>query len=70
MPLLAHGRLVGRVDPARRGKTLIAHRVSLEDPTEAPSMAAALREAATWVGCDDVEVADSPPEVKALLRRV
>jgi uncharacterized protein YcaQ len=68
MPLLAHGRLVGRVDPARRGKTLVAHHVSLEEPDEAPSMAAALREAASWVGCDDVEVAeDSPPAVKALL---
>jgi uncharacterized protein YcaQ len=56
MPLLAGGRLVGRVDPAREGKTLVARRVSLERATAAEPMAQALREAAAWVGCDDVRL--------------
>jgi uncharacterized protein len=54
MPLLAGGRLVGRVDPAREGKTLVARKVSLERAAAAEPMAGALREAAAWVGCDDV----------------
>jgi uncharacterized protein YcaQ len=61
MPLLANGRLAGRVDPARRGKTLVVNRLSLDDPEAAPAMAAALREAASWVGCDDVVVEAASP---------
>ena len=30
MPLLAGGQIVGRVDPARDGKTLVAKQVSLD----------------------------------------
>ncbi|AUG77530.1 hypothetical protein CFP65_2709 [Kitasatospora sp. MMS16-BH015] len=56
MPLLAGGRLVGRVDPAREGRTLVARQVSLDAPRHLPALAAALREAAEWVGCDDVRV--------------
>jgi uncharacterized protein len=56
MPLLADGRLVGRVDPARDGTTLVARRVSLDKAAAAEPMARALREAATWVGCDDVRL--------------
>jgi uncharacterized protein YcaQ len=56
MPLLAGGRLVGRVDPARSGRTLIARRVLMERPSAAEPMAAALREAASWVGCDQVQL--------------
>jgi len=56
MPLLAGGRLVGRVDPARSGRTLIARRVSLERGSAAEAMAQALHEAASWVGCDEVRV--------------
>ena len=56
MPLLAGGRLVGRVDPARSGRTLIARRVLLERATAAEAMAQALREAASWVSCDDVRL--------------
>jgi uncharacterized protein len=56
MPLLAGGRLAGRVDPAREGSTLIARQVSLESPAAAEPMAQALREAASWVGCDDVRI--------------
>jgi hypothetical protein len=56
MPLLAGGRLAGRVDPAREGRTLIARQVSLERGTAAEPMAEALREAASWVGCDQVRL--------------
>jgi hypothetical protein len=56
MPLLAGGQLAGRVDPAREGNTLVARKVSLERATAAEPMAQALREAATWVGCDNVSL--------------
>jgi hypothetical protein len=56
MPLLAGGRLVGRVDPARSGRTLLARRVLLERGPAAEAMAQALREAASWVGCDEVSL--------------
>ncbi|KAB7850952.1 winged helix-turn-helix domain-containing protein [Streptomyces mobaraensis] len=56
MPLLAGGRLVGRVDPARDGRTLVARQVSLAGTGAVAPMARALREAAEWVGCDDVRV--------------
>ncbi|MFG2291564.1 winged helix-turn-helix domain-containing protein [Streptomyces sp. NPDC048595] len=56
MPLLAGGRLVGRVDPAREGTTLVARQVSLQNHKAVAPMAQALREAATWVGCDAVRV--------------
>jgi hypothetical protein len=56
MPLLAGGRLAGRVDPARDGQTLVARQVSLERAAAAEPMAQALREAASWVGCDDVRL--------------
>jgi hypothetical protein len=47
---------VGRVDPAREGTTLVARQVSLEKAAAAEPMARALREAASWVGCDDVRL--------------
>ncbi|MFC9581938.1 winged helix-turn-helix domain-containing protein [Streptomyces yangpuensis] len=56
MPLLAGGRLQGRVDPAREGGTLVARQLSLTSPAAAAPMARALREAAEWVGCDAVRV--------------
>jgi uncharacterized protein len=61
MPLLAGGQLAGRVDPARDGKTLVARKVSLERATAAEPMAQALREAATWVGCDNVRLEQIEP---------
>jgi uncharacterized protein len=61
MPLLAGGRLVGRVDPAREGTTLVARRVSLDQAAAAEPMARALREAASWVGCDDVRLEHVEP---------
>jgi uncharacterized protein YcaQ len=66
MPLLAGGRLVGRVDPAREGTTLVARRVSLEVAAAAEPMAQALREAAGWVGCHDVRVDHIEPAEHAL----
>ncbi|WP_030165809.1 winged helix-turn-helix domain-containing protein [Spirillospora albida] len=65
MPLLAGGRLIGRVDPAREGRTLIARQVSFEPwavrsarraGTSAEALATALWRAAGWVGCDDVRI--------------
>jgi uncharacterized protein len=56
MPLLAGGRLAGRADPARDGKTLVARQVTLDRASAAEPMARALREAATWVGCDNVRL--------------
>ncbi|MYW64690.1 winged helix-turn-helix domain-containing protein [Streptomyces sp. SID8379] len=56
MPVLAGGRLVGRVDPAREGTTLVAKQVSLDGPKSVPAVAQALLEAASWVGCDSVRV--------------
>jgi uncharacterized protein YcaQ len=61
MPLLAGGQLVGRVDPARDGRTLIARKVSLGRASAAEPMAQALREAASWVGCDDVRLEQVEP---------
>src|SRR5215470_4728171 len=51
MPLLAGGRLVGRVDPVRQGQTLVARQLSLTSASAVTAMARALREAAEWVGC-------------------
>ncbi|GGY28568.1 winged helix-turn-helix domain-containing protein [Streptomyces omiyaensis] len=68
MPVLAGGHLVGRVDPAREGRTLVARQVSLEGPKAVPPVARALREAAEWVGCDAVRVERlDPPELMPLL---
>jgi uncharacterized protein len=75
MPLLAGGRLAGRVDPAREGKTLVARKVSLDRAASAEPMAQALRETAGWVGCDDVrlervEPAEHAGRLTAALARV
>jgi len=68
MPLLAGGRIVGRVDPKREGRTLHAVQVSVE-PRAIEKMAAALREAAEWVGCDAVALGRvAPAEAAAPLR--
>ncbi|MGH8867578.1 MAG: winged helix-turn-helix domain-containing protein [Actinomycetes bacterium] len=56
MPVLAGGRLVGRVDPSRQGATLVARHVSLETARGVEPVADALAEAAGWVGCDAVGV--------------
>ena len=56
MPLLAGGRLVGRVDPVRQGQTLVARQLSLTSAAATTAMARALREAAEWAGCSAVTV--------------
>ncbi|MFE4700675.1 winged helix-turn-helix domain-containing protein [Streptomyces sp. NPDC056738] len=56
MPVLAGGRLVGRVDPAREGRTLIARQVTLDGAKAVPAVAQALAEAADWVDCTSVRV--------------
>ncbi len=61
MPLLAGGRLVGRVDPARRGRTLLARQVTLASAGAVPAMASGLWEAAAWVGCDEVALGQVRP---------
>ena len=61
MPLLAGGHLMGRVDPAREGTTLVARKLSLDKATAAEPMAKALAEAAGWVGCDSVRVEHTEP---------
>ncbi|GAB2810625.1 crosslink repair DNA glycosylase YcaQ family protein [Actinocorallia aurea] len=71
MPLLTGGELVGRVDPAREGGTLVAKRISLEHPRHAEPAMRALTEAAAWVGCDAVRVEQVvPQEYRPLLNRL
>ncbi|MGO4749611.1 crosslink repair DNA glycosylase YcaQ family protein, partial [Streptomyces sp. 2MCAF27] len=72
MPLLSGGRLLGRVDPAREGKTLVARQASLEGPKAVAPMAQALLEAAAWVGCDSVRIerVDHPELAAALTAAV
>ncbi|WP_449064763.1 winged helix-turn-helix domain-containing protein, partial [Planomonospora algeriensis] len=71
MPVLSGGRLIGRVDPAREGSTLVARQVGVEpgiDPRRAVEpLAEALREAADWVGCDAVRVERAEPALRQAL---
>ncbi|MEU4659659.1 crosslink repair DNA glycosylase YcaQ family protein [Streptomyces sp. NPDC023723] len=65
MPVLAGGRLVGRVDPAREGRTLVAKQVALDGRKAVLAVAQALLEAASWVDCTDVRVERvSAPELR------
>jgi len=69
MPLLAGGRLAGRVDPVRQGQTLVARQLSLTSAAVTAPMARALREAAEWVGCSTVAVERvDPPHLAQRLR--
>ncbi|MCF3961662.1 winged helix-turn-helix domain-containing protein [Streptomyces fuscigenes] len=70
MPLLAGGKLVGRVDPGRSGSTLVARQLSLAGPKAVAPMAQALREAAEWVGCGTVRIerVDDPGLAAELVR--
>jgi uncharacterized protein len=61
MPLLARGRLAGRVDPARSGRTLVARQLTLDTAAATEAMARALAQAAGWVGCDSVELGQVQP---------
>jgi hypothetical protein len=68
MPLLAGGRLIGRADPKRDGRVLTPPAVFLDSRRAVGPMAVALREAAAWVGCDEIRLARvEPPESAAAL---
>ncbi|MGW7261392.1 winged helix-turn-helix domain-containing protein [Streptomyces sp. NPDC054834] len=68
MPVLAGGHLVGRVDPAREGRSLVAKQVTLDGAKAVPAVAQALVEAASWVDCTDVRVERvDAPELRASL---
>jgi uncharacterized protein YcaQ len=64
MPVLAGGQIIGRVDPSRVGGTLVARHVTVmpahatpaRTEASATAIAAAMREAATWVGCSSIAV--------------
>jgi uncharacterized protein len=69
MPVLHGGRLVARVDPKRDKGVLRARQVSFEtgrrgavSASAITGTAAALREAANWVGCDSVALDRVVPE--------
>ncbi|MCW7946376.1 cytoplasmic protein [Streptomyces hygroscopicus] len=72
MPVLAGGRLVGRVDPAREGLTLVAKQVTVDDARAVPAVAQALLEAASWVDCTNVRVErmDAPALREPLVREL
>jgi uncharacterized protein YcaQ len=61
MPLLAGGQIVGWVDPARAGKTLVARNLLIEKPAAVVPMARALAEAAQWAGCSNVGIERTAP---------
>ncbi|MHC5908201.1 winged helix-turn-helix domain-containing protein [Streptomyces sp. S6] len=70
MPVLAGGKLVGRVDPARESGTLVAKQVSLDGPKSIPAVAQALVEAASWVDCKDIRVERvDPPSLQDALAK-
>lgn len=79
MPLLAGGRLLGRVDPAREKGALVARQVVFEPaavatPAQAEDALAQLRaalwQAAGWVGLTDVRIdAVSPRRLTEAARR-
>lgn len=70
MPVLAGGRLVGRVDPAREGRTLVAKQITLDGASAVPAVAQALVEAASWVECASVRVEQvDAPELRDPLMR-
>ena len=56
MPVLGGTTFVGLVDPGRRGRTFVAKQVSLQTKDAARHVAAAVIEAAAWVGSDDVVI--------------
>ena len=69
MPVLAGGRLVGKVDPARSDGAFVARKVTLGTPAAAAAVAKALAGAAEWVGAQTVRVEQvDPPGSAARLR--
>jgi hypothetical protein len=69
MPVLAGGRLVGRVDPGRKDGALVAKKVTLGSASVAGSVATALARAARWISAESVVVLEvDPPEAASRLR--
>ncbi len=62
MPVLAGTRIVGLVDPGRRGEELVAKQVTLFRPGAASDIARAVVEAASWVGSTSCVVERVEPE--------
>jgi uncharacterized protein YcaQ len=70
MPVLAGGQLIARVDPARENGVLVARHITVEPRFATPrhlgatatSIARALEEAASWVGCTGVAIERVVPE--------
>lgn len=60
MPVLHAGRIVGLVDPARDGHSLLARRITMFGPDAEAAVATALAEAAKWVGAREVRVEAAP----------
>ena len=56
MPVLGKNKLVGLVDPGRRGQTLVAKQVTMRTKDAARIVGAALVEAASWVNCDEIVI--------------
>jgi len=56
MPVLANDQLVGLVDPKRIGDTLHARHVVVNASSDVDAIALAIRDAASWVGCDNVVI--------------
>jgi uncharacterized protein len=56
MPVLDGTRIVGLVDPGRRGDVLVAKQVTLLRPDAAAPVARALAEAASWVGATSCDI--------------
>jgi uncharacterized protein YcaQ len=69
MPVLAGGRIVGKVDAARRDGALLAKHVTLDSESAVPAVAKALVAAASWIGTDKVIVEKvDPPAAAAALK--
>jgi uncharacterized protein YcaQ len=69
MPVLDGTRMVGLVDPGRRGEVLVAKQVTLLRPDAAGPLARAIAEAASWVGCTECEVERvKPASARAAVR--
>ncbi len=66
MPVLVGDEIVARVDPKRNGKTLTINRLVFESdkPSEKhiAGVAKAILRAASWVNCDQIEIAEVIPK--------
>ena len=65
MPVLVGDRIVARVDPARKGTTFVANKVTFQSAkpsdTEILGVAQALMESASWVGSTDISISEVVP---------